>query len=251
MSTATTPTSPAAPTPLEMPGGPVARVPSLDELRRLTEVPDRRVVFRGVDWAFYEELVDSIPSYVHIHVDYDGKDLEILSKGIRHERARILLGRIVETTAEEFDVLYQGAGQTTWKRREVLRGLEADESYYFLPEKIAADVAAVERGSDDIADYPDPDLAIEVDLSPPQVDRAGIYAALRVAEVWRFEFDRLVIERLTPEGTYTAVDASGFLPIRAEDARRWVVEEGSLDHLTWVRRLRAEIRRKREDAGQG
>ncbi len=55
MSTATTPMTPEALAPLEMPGGTVARVPSLDELRRLTEVPDRRVVFRGVDWAFYEQ----------------------------------------------------------------------------------------------------------------------------------------------------------------------------------------------------
>ena len=78
MSTATTHL--AAPPPLEMPV-PVARVPTLDELRRLTEVPERRVVFRGVDWAFYETLVDSIPDAGLIHVDYDGRDLEIMAKG--------------------------------------------------------------------------------------------------------------------------------------------------------------------------
>jgi Uma2 family endonuclease len=237
----------AAPPALEMPG-PFPHVPSLDELRRLTEVPDRRVVFRGVDWAFYEELVDSIPEYVHIHVDYDGRDLEILSKGILHEADRILLDRVVTTTAEEFDIPYHGIGQTTWKRRDVLCGLESDESYYFLPEKLAADAAALERDSNDIADYPNPDLAIEVDHSPPQVDRAGIYAALRVAEVWRFDGDQLIIERLTPQGTYMAVDSSGFLPIRAEEIRRWVVEEDVPDHTTWGRRLRAEIRRKRGEA---
>ena len=55
MSTATTPTNAAIPSPLEVPG-PVTRVPSLEELERLTAVPDRRVVFRGVDWAFYERV---------------------------------------------------------------------------------------------------------------------------------------------------------------------------------------------------
>ena len=59
--------------------------PSLDELRRLTEVPDRRVVFRGVDWSFYEKLVDSIPEGSNIHVNYDGRDLEIMAKGSDHE----------------------------------------------------------------------------------------------------------------------------------------------------------------------
>ena len=105
--------------------------------------------------------------------------------------------------------------QPPGRRRDVSCGLESDHCYYFLPEKLAQDSAAWERRSDDIADYPNPDLAIEVDDTPPQVDRAGIYAALRVAEVWRFDGDQLVIERLTPAGTYAAVDASGFLPVQA------------------------------------
>jgi Uma2 family endonuclease len=248
MSTATTPTSPAAPPPLELPGGPVARVPSLDELYRLTEVPDRRVVFRGVDWDFYERLADSIPESSGIQVDYDGRDLEVMSTGRKHELAKKMLGRVAETTAEELDIPYRPAGQTTWQRPELARGLESDECYYFLPEKLAADAAALERDSRDIADYPNPDLAIEVDISRPQVDRAGIYAALRVAEIWRLDGDDIIIERLTPQGTYEAVDSSGFLPLRADELRHWVLEEDWHDLPAWVRRLRAEIRRKRGDA---
>jgi Uma2 family endonuclease len=223
----------------------MTHVPSLDELCRLTAVPEQRVVYRNVDWAFYEQLVDSIPAGVHIHVDYDGKDLEVMATGWDHEIAKKLMSRIAETTAEELDIPYLPAGQTTWKRPEIARGLEADECYYFLPEKLAADKAAWERGSKDIADYPNPDLAIEVDISRPQVDRAGIYAALRVTEVWRFDGDQVIIERLTPGGTYAAVESSGFLPLRAEEIRHWIVEEDWRDMLAWVRRLRAEIRRKR------
>jgi Uma2 family endonuclease len=247
MSTATTPTSPAAPLPLEMPGGPVARVPSLDELYRLTEVPDRRVVFRGVDWGFYERLVDSIPASSGIHVDYDGRDLEVISTSRWHELAKKMLGRVAETTAEELDIPYRPAGQTTWLRPEIARGLESDECYYFLPEKLAADSVALERRSRDIADYPNPDLAVEVDISRPQIDRAGIYAALRVAEIWRLDGDEVIIERLTPQGTYEAVESSGFLPLRADELRRWVLEEDWHDLPAWVRRLRAAIRRKRGD----
>jgi hypothetical protein len=57
---------------MEVPG-PVTRVPTLEELERLTAVPERRVVYRGVDWSFYEQLVDSIPESTNIHVDFDGK----------------------------------------------------------------------------------------------------------------------------------------------------------------------------------
>ncbi len=222
----------------------MTRVPSFEEIQRLTAIPDQRVVFRGVDWAFYDQLVESIPESSDIHVDYDGKDLEVMGKRRRHDSRRRLLRQIVEAVAQELGIPCRGAGDTTWKRPEVAHGLEADECYYFLPEKIAADLAALERGSDDIADYPNPDLAIEVDFSPPKVDRAGIYAALRVAEVWRFDGKRVVIERLTPAGTYVAVDSSGFLPIRADEVTRWVVEEASGDESAWAMRLRAEFRKR-------
>ena len=51
-----------------------------------------------------------------------------------------------------------------------------------------------------------------------------------------------MIERLTAEGKYVAVDASGFLPVRAEDVQRWLVDAYSSDVSAWARRLRAEIR---------
>jgi len=237
----TTTTRQPIPSALEVPNT-SSGVPSLDEIRRLTAVPERRVVFRDVDWSFYEQLVDSIPESSPIHVDYDGKDLEVMGKNRQHGKFLDLLGQVVQVIAEELAIPYSSVADTTWKRREMLRGLEADKSYYFLPEKLAADAAALKRRSDDIADYPNPDLAIEVDISPPQVDRAGIYAALGVAEVWRFDGDELVIERLTAEGTYAAVDESGFLPVRTEDVRRWVVEEDTQDESAWARRLRTEIR---------
>jgi Uma2 family endonuclease len=227
-------------------GGPGAgtAVPSLDEIYRLTAVSERRVLFPNVEWSFYERLVDSIPESSNIHVDYDGKDLEIIGKGPKHGSRQSLLGRFIDMLTEEHQIDCQGLRDTTWKRPEIARGLEADECYYFLPEKLQAYAAADERGSDDISDYPNPDLAVEVDISEPRVDRPGIYAALRVAEVWRFDGREVVIERLTPEWTYQPVETSQFLPVTAEEVRRWLVDEDSRDQLAWARRLRAEIRKK-------
>jgi hypothetical protein len=54
-------------------------------------------------------------------------------------------------------------------------------------------------------------LAIEVDISPSEVDRPGIYAALRVAAVWRFDTTGLTVDRLSEDGTSVEVEASGFL----------------------------------------
>jgi len=92
-------------------------------------------------------------------------------------------------------------GETTWKRPAIARGREADDCYFFAPKKLAAVSASFARQSDNIADYPDPDLAIEIDLSPSQIERPGIYAAPRVAEVWRFDGKVVIIEQLGPSGT--------------------------------------------------
>ena len=47
-----------------------------------------------------------------------------------------LLGQLVEAIAQELEIPYKSAGQTTWKRPEIARGLESDESYFFRAEKL-------------------------------------------------------------------------------------------------------------------
>src|SRR5208337_5603550 len=146
MSSVTTPPS-VVPSP--SPDVPPRSIPSLDELYEWTSEPDHRVVIRGVDWAFYEQLVDSIPEGANLHVDYDGKDLEIMSQSQLHDGIKKRLGRFVELTAEELEIPCTGLGQATWKRPEVTRGLEADECYYFAPEKLVVAAEAMMRMSMD------------------------------------------------------------------------------------------------------
>jgi Uma2 family endonuclease len=150
----------------------------------------------------------------------------------------------VELTAEELEIPCTGLGQTTWKRPEVACGLESDECYYFAPEKLLAAAKALTRMSRNVAEYPNPDLAIEVDITPSKIDRPAIYAALRVVEVWRFdgEHHRITIERLREDGTYQAADESQFLPVRPDEVGRWVLEEDIRDGSAWARRLRAWVR---------
>ena len=207
----------------------------------MTSRPDERIAIRGVDWGFYEQLANSISERCHIQVDYDGRDVEVMSPGLVHDSDKRLIGQLVEAIAQVLGIPYKNAGQTTWKRPDVARGLEADESYFFRKEKLDAVAAAKARRSLDIADYPNPDLGIEVDMSPPKIDRPGIYAALKVAEVWRFDGQRqlVFIERLEDDGSYRAVDQSSFLPVAATEIRRWVVEENSDDESDWARRPRA------------
>jgi len=173
---------------------------------------------------------------------YDGEDLEIMTRGRLHENFSGLLGRLVDVITEELKIPCSANRETTWKREELARGLESDQCYYFHPEKLGAAARAKARGSNDVADYPNPDLAIEVDISPSLVDRPGIYAFLGVAEVWRFDGQTLTIERLDPGGRYLSIETSAWLPIKNSEVVRWLTQEDTTDESAWARRLRNWVR---------
>jgi len=112
-----------------------------------------------------------------------------------HHHLKGLMGRIVSSIAEVGEIPVRSLGQTTWKRAQVSRGLQADDTFVFRGDKLDTVAGALARRSNSIADYPNPDLGIEVDISPSKIDRPGIYAALQVAEIWRFdgESDQVII----------------------------------------------------------
>ncbi len=212
-----------------------------------TLVPDEeRGVMRDVSWEFYDRLSDAVGEHSEIHMAYDGKDLEIMTLGPKHEQSRGLLGSFIEAVAEGLEVDFRPAGSTTWKRAAKRRGVESDQCYYFQRTKLEASDAAASRDSNDVGDYPDPDLAAEIDISTAKIDRLKIYAALKVSEVWRFKEGAISIERLRPAGVYREVTESGFLYVRPDEVTRWLADGKSGSRLAWKRRLQdwilAELR---------
>lgn len=233
----TDPSVPAERTPAA-PAGPA--LPTLEEIERLR--PGERRVFRGVDWGFYVRLHELIGERPGLRIAFDGRDLEIMPSSGFHEDIGQFAWRLVEVTCEELEIESRSLGKTTWMRAEIQRGIEADVCFFFTPDKIAMIATAIARAAKEIAAYPNPDLAIEVDISGPRVDRPGIYAALRVPEIWRFRESGVTIERLTEQGTYADAGQSGLLPIRADEVARWVLHEDRSNLLDWKRRLRAWVR---------
>ena len=224
------------------------RKPTKARAKRVIRPLDRgdaetRIVLRDVGWEVYDLLSDAVGEGQHVRMAYDGKDLELMTTSRIHEYFKDLFGQFVAEVSNELAIPRSPAGETTWKRPEVSRGLEADQCYYFLPEKLAADARARARKSMDMADYPNPDLAIEIDISPPEVDREDIYKRLQVAEIWYFDGEDVTIEQLGEDGTYAVASMSRFLPVKAGEIRRWIVEEDSSDLPGLVRRLRAWLRR--------
>ena len=222
--------------------------PSVEKSRPLSvpnaaPIPaEQRIAIRDIPWDLYDRLSNAIGDGQNVHLAYDGKDLEIMVIGPTHEDAKEWLQLFVKAVAFELRIRCRGLGQTTWKRSETLRAIEADLCYFFDPAKLAVIADARTRQSNDIADFPNPDLAIEIDISPSQIDRPGIYRTLGVKEVWRFDGSSLVIDQLNRDGTYVTTESSSFLPVRADEVVRWVVEEDCNDEIVWETRLREWVR---------
>jgi Uma2 family endonuclease len=199
---------------------------------------DHCTVFRDVPWEVYDALSDADCIGEHVRLAYDGKDLEIMTTGNIHENLKVRTGRFVDAVISWSGIPHASSGETTWKSANAKRGLQADLSYCFDPEKIRAAREALARGSMDPADYPWPDLAVEIDISPSQVDRPAIYAALRVDEVWRVARDRKpIIEHLQPDGSYAPADASRFMPVTVDEIHAWLTAEDAGEEDAWYRRL--------------
>jgi Uma2 family endonuclease len=187
----------------------------------------------------YDVLDEAIGEGHPIRLAYDGKDLELMTISRLHEFYRELLSQFVTLLVEVLNVDRVTCGESTWKTEDMGRGLQADLSYYFDPEKIRRAQEALKRKSMEGDDYPTaPDLAIEIDAPRPKVDCPAIYAELRAEEVWRFDGAEVRIEQLQPDGTYAGVPISRFLHVRAEDICRWLLDDDATHELVWKRRLR-------------
>ena len=88
-----------------------------------------------MDWHTYNCLSEAIGEGEHVHLAYDGKDLEIVVTSNVHENLKELVNKIVNAVTSGLDIDYVSCGETTWKTK--IRGLEADLSYYFDPESVA------------------------------------------------------------------------------------------------------------------
>ena len=108
--------------------------------------------------------------------------------------------------------MHPDAGQVSWKREQIKRGIESDQCYYFDLAKMEVAGRAAANLSDKVADYPNPYLAkIQSRNSPSKINRPGIYAALKVQELRRVREGKASIEKLTPKGASTPIASSGYV----------------------------------------
>jgi Uma2 family endonuclease len=199
------------------------------------EVGELRFLIHGIDWEGYETLLKLLP---RTRMTYDRGSVEFMSPLYRHENYAARLGRMLETLTEELDLPLRSSRSTTFRLKAKDRGLEPDQSYYLANAHRLKGLKTI-----DLQVEPPPDLSVEVDITSSSLDRMGIYASLRVPEVWRFDGEDLTIHLLRDDGTYEHAQTSAafpFLPIGELPA--FLLDDQYDDETPWVKAFRAWVR---------
>jgi Uma2 family endonuclease len=195
------------------------------------------LVLHDITWDDYEAML-RIVGERRIRITYDGGTMEVRMPSQRHEQAAQLLGLFIPRLAEELEIPYEPLGMTTWKKPGAEKGLEPDQCYYIQNQAVVREKEVLDLETD-----PPPDLAIEVDITSSSLDRIGIYAELRVPEVWRYDGQTLTMHQLQPDGLYHPCETSqGFPGLRPADVERFLELGRTMDKIGWARELRNWVR---------
>ncbi len=198
---------------------------------------EQRFVLHDVSWSEYQRFADVLGER-HLRLTFDRGSLEFMTLSLGHERYSNLLGRFVEVITEELDTPLLSGGSTTFGRADLERGIEPDQCYYLQNEPLVRDKDEIDLSID-----PPPDLAIEVDVSRSSLNRMGIYAALRVPEVWRFDGETLRAFRFNKRGNYVEVARSGHFPfLSLAKIAEFLERRTEMDETSLVRSFRRWVR---------
>ncbi|MBI1913372.1 MAG: Uma2 family endonuclease [Planctomycetes bacterium] len=168
---------------------------------------EQRLLLHCISWDEYVALGEILKDRPALRMTYDRGNLEFMTTSPEHERLKKRLSRVLEALAEEFGREIATAGNMTFRREDLDRGLEPDDCFW-----IAHEAQVRTRQDWDPTRDPPPDLILEIEISRSALNRLGIYAALRVPEVWRCDGERFHIHVLQSTGEYQEVEASPTFP---------------------------------------
>ena len=163
---------------------------------------DASVVYDDVPWSVYLEVEALRGENPHPKLTYDHGTLELEMASSLHELLKSIAGEFLTNYMQEFEIDYVPSGEVTIAKEVVAGSLRPDQSYFIQ------NYARVVGRRVDFDSEPVPDLAIEIDLSSPRIQKASVYARLGVPEVWRWRRGSLVVTERQPDaaGRYAYVE---------------------------------------------
>ncbi len=200
---------------------------------------EQRTVLHNISWQTFEALLKETGEDRGSRFAYDCGTLEIMTPLYEHENPKIQFDRFIVALAEELEIEIKSAGSTTLKRKIANRGIELDNCYYIQNEP-----AVRGRQELDLEIDPPPDLAIEIDITSSSVNKLGIYSAVGVLELWRYNGPVLKFYELV-EAEYVECEFSIAFPlVSVTDMSRFIEQSKTFGEIALLKSFRSWVRDK-------
>jgi Uma2 family endonuclease len=200
---------------------------------------ESRVVLHNISWETFETLLKETGENRGSRFAYDCGTMEIMIPLFEHESYKSNLCNFIIALAEELNIEARSAGSTTLKRQVANCGIEPDNCYYIQNESAIRGKLKLNLETD-----PPPDLAIEIDITSSSVNKLGIYSALGVPELWKYDGKELKFYQLEVE-EYRERDVSLAFPlISVEDMSNFMQQIPMQGEVALLKSFRAWVRDK-------
>lgn len=201
------------------------------------------VILHNVSWDLYEHLLAEHEDVCNPRFAYDRGVLQIRVTSFEREQLNRLIAHIFAEIADELGVDYINAGSTTFNRRDLEQGFEADTSFYI---QNAERVRGKKRI--DLMEDPPPDLVIEIDITHSSLNKFSVFAGLRIPEVWLDDGKELTIFTLDGESYRQQPESRTLAGVTSARLTQVILEGQQTTRTEWRRKVREWARELRSES---
>ena len=148
--------------------------------------PENRVILNHITWKTFNQLLQELGDNRSSLLAYNEGVLEIMTPLGEHEHSKCFISDLVAIIADEMNLNIKKMGSLMLKKEMIKKGVEPDACYYLNNEPLVRHKQNIRLDID-----PPPDLVLEIDMSNSSLNKLPIYAALGVAEIWRYNGNNL------------------------------------------------------------
>jgi Uma2 family endonuclease len=210
----------------------------LDLIERLPAGASLRLL--NVGWDEYEHLLTQMYSHPAYRVSYDCGRLTIMGPLAEHEEYKETILRLVHILSEELGINLESRGQTTFKSKKLLKGVEPDTCFYVQNAARIIGQRTITLGVD-----PPPDVAVEIDTTNESRGKFHIYAALGVNELWRYDGERAYFYELTGKEYEEIQNSIAFKILNAADLAEFIEQSKTAGQTAALAAFRQMLRSRR------
>ncbi len=202
-----------------------------------TLIPSSEIVhLSGISWATYESLLNELSTNRRLRLTYDRGELEIMVPSPEHERPKKIVGRFVETLAEELELDISPLGSTTFKLPELIGG-EPYECFYIKNVNFIRGKTRINLPQD-----PAPDLVVEIDITSSSQNRFAVYAEMGVPEIWRYDGQMFTINILENSKYIIAEESLSFPNLPLTEIANFLKDANTKKYFDLISEFREWVR---------